>query len=615
MIKHLVKIVFVIFVHLTAYAQSDEITFTASGKEIVSEGEQFRVVYTLNASGKNFKGPSFKGFRVLSGPNPSTSSNIQIINGKYTSTVTNSYTYYLTALKEGEYTIGPATIEADGKTYASNSLEIKVVKGTPPADSRNSKEQRGEPQQGVKPEDVFLRTIINNNNPYLGEQLVVTYKIYTRVPIPQYSLRKFPSFNGFWAQDLMDENEQPQQRTEVVNGVQYMTAEIKKVALFPLKSAELTIDPIELDVVLQVRSSQRRNTGDPFFDRFFDDSFFGFGYRNIERTLVSKPVELNVKPLPLENRPADFKGAVGQFSLKSNIDKTNVKTNEAINLKFTIWGRGNVKLIDDLGIAFPPDFEVYDPKINNKINTSGGSITGIRTIEYLLIPRNPGDFMIKPVTFSYFDPEKEKYSTLKTDEFVINVEKGEEGQSDAVYGIPSQEEIQYIGSDIRYIKTSPFELRIKGRFFFGSGNYFIILGVALLAAIVFIIVWNQIQRKRRDKLLMKTRRATRTARKRLKKAGEYLKGNNETEFYNEVSQALWGYLADKFNIPVSDLSIDKVGETLKNKKIDNRIIDHFTETLNNCEFARFAPGSQTENMNRIFDEAMNAITRTEKELK
>lgn len=612
--RYLISIILIIFtVHFTI-GQSDQVTFQLTGKSVVQVGEQFRVVYSVNADGDNFSPPSFEGFRVLSGPNPSTSSNIQIVNGAYTRSYTKSFTYYLYALQEGDFEILPATITVNGKKHTSNKLDVKVVKGSNPSPQQGNN-QRSTRQQGISEQDIFLRSTISNTNPYLGDQIIVTYKIFTRVPIPQYGINKFPSFNGFWSQDLIKENEQLRQSREIINGQEYIVAEIKKVALFPLKSGELTIEPFELNVVAQVRSAQRRNTGDPFFDRFFDDSFFGGGYQNIEKVLISKPVKVNVKPLPLENKPANFRGAVGQFSLKSNIDKTKVKVNEAINLKFTIWGKGNTKLIDDLAIAFPPDFEVFEPKINDNVKTSSDGVTGVRTVEYLLIPRNAGTFLIKPVNFSYFDPANKKYVTLSTDSYTIEVEKGDGAYDDVTYNSQAQEEIQYIGSDIRYIKTLPMNLTRKGNLLFGSFTYLLMLGLIFLLSVLIIFIIRRYQKKYQDKQLMKTKRATRTARRRLKKANQYLQENNENEFYNEISQALWGYLGDKFNIPVSYLSIDTVNETLNKKEVKEELIDKFIQTLNNCEYARFAPSDQEDNMERIYNEALELITLIEKSLK
>jgi hypothetical protein len=292
-----------------------------------------------------------------------------------------------------------------------------------------------------------------------------------------------------------------------------------------------------------------------------------------------------------------------------------VAVNEAINLKFTILGQGNIRLIDNLQVAFSPDFEVYDPKITSNVNESDDGISGVKTFEYLFIPRNPGNYLIKPVLFSYFDPVQNRYVTQQSPPYEIKVEKGTGQAADITYSGVAQEDIQYIGSDIRHIKTSPITLALIGEHFLGSAFYFLLIFLPLIATIALILIWRYQARKRSDVYYVKTRKATRVARQRLKKASVYLKLRQENEFYNEVSQALWGYISDKFSIPLSELSIESVSETLQSKNVKDTIIEQFTETLDHCEFARFAPGSKTENMDMIYEEALNVISRTERELK
>jgi len=594
---------------------SQEVIFTVSSSSSVRVGDQFKVVYTLNTQGKDFRCPAFEGFSVLSGPNPSSSTNVSIVNGKVSRTVTTSYTLYLQAAKEGDYNFKPATVIVGDETYESKPLNIKVVKGTPSSGQQSGQQSRGG-QTSITSQDVFLRTNINKQNPYLGEEVIITYKIYTRFPIPQYNIAKYPSYSGFWTHDLLEDNQQIKQYNETLNGVQYLVAELKKVATFPIKSGKLTIQPLEIDAVVQVKSNNSsRRTNDPFFDSFFNDSFFGGGYQNIEVHLNSNKLDIDVKALPLEDKPVEFGGAVGKYSLKSNIDKTNVKTNEAINLKYTVWGQGNIKLIEVLNITFPPDFEVYDPKITSNINKSTEGVSGVKTFEYLLIPRNPGNFKIKPIKFCYFDPSQGKYVTTQTAEYVINVERGEGSSDGTVYNGTTKEDIQYINQDIRYIKIPPFLLKKNNTYLFYSAKYFIILGVILLLFIISLIVWNYTKKRRSDVVMVRTRQATKVARKRLKTALNFMKSQNEKAFFNEVSHALWGYLSDKFHIPRSDLSMDSVKDALLSKEVNEDIIDEFLSVLNNCEFARFAPGDKAQNMSNIYKQALDVISKTESELK
>ncbi|MDD5507254.1 MAG: BatD family protein [Bacteroidales bacterium] len=595
------------------------IQFTAAARHAVSVGEQFRLTFTVNADGRDFKAPALGDFNVLSGPNPSTSSSIQIINGQVSRSVTLSYTFILQAIKEGEFQIQPAVITVDGKQFESNPLTIKVSAAggqspqsqpSPPSGIPKKTEELGDVGQS----DVFVRTSVDKKNPYQGEEIIVSHKIYTRVGISQYGVEKFPSYNGFWTQELQNLQEEPNKHNEIINGQEYLVAEINKVALFPMKNGSLTIEPLELNIVAQVRKSSRSRSNDPF-DIFFNDPFFGGGYQNVQKRIASNPVTIDIKPLPAINQPADFKGVVGKYTFKSNIDKTDVEVNEAINLKFTVLGEGNIKLIDELSVSFPPDFEVYDPKTSFNLNKNKQGISGVKTFEYLIIPRNPGSFKIKPVVFSYFDPDQGTYVSQASPAYDIDVHKGTSSGPGVTYSGVVQEDVQYIGSDIRHIKNNPVVLKPTGKSLFGSLAHILLIIVPLSLAVFVILFVRQQMRKRSNIHWMKTQKATKVARMRLKLASTYLKSLQEKEFYNEVSQALWGYISDKFNLPLADLSMDSVYETLKNKNIKDAIIEQFIETLNHCEYARFAPGGTSQNMDKIYEEALNVISKTERELK
>ncbi|MCD4744696.1 MAG: BatD family protein [Bacteroidales bacterium] len=603
---------------------ADEVKFIASAKNMVRAGERFSLTYTLNAEGSEFRGPLLKNFNILTGPNSSSSSSIQIINGNVTRAVEYSFSYILVAPKEGTFEINPATIKVKGKTYKSNLLKIRVVKGSATTNQNQqgtSNSQKGSSQQQTssnknKDNDVFLKTIVNKKNPLQGEQIIVTCKIYTKIPISNLNIKKMSSFPGFWSKNLLDENKRLSQYTEYINGEEYIVADIRKIALFPLKSGKLTIAPLDLECTAQIRKqTQKRQTRDPFFDSFFNDPFFNRSYQNVDLELKSNSLIINVKPLHLRNKPANFNGSVGNFSFKSSIDNTKLKTNEAINLKFVISGKGNIELINNPDIEFPPDFEVYDPKISKNISTTQSGVSGTKIFEYLLIPRNPGEFKIKPVNFSYYDLTKKRYITLSSPEYTITVEKGEGTFSNITYSGVNQEDIKYIGSDIRHIKSYSFHLQKIGFFFFNSSLYYILLFTPFVLFILFIILWKKQLKNRSNIILMKNKKATKIARKRLKKASEFLKENKNEEFYIEISQALWGYLSDKFSIPLSELSMDSVNDALIKKNVKEEIIKQFIDTLNNCEFARFAPGESSTTMENIYNEALNIISKIERELK
>ena len=607
----------------TANLFAQDVQFTAQSKAVAAVGETFTLIYTLNAQGGNFRGPNIQGIDMLSGPNTSTSSSIRMVNGSTSMSITYTYTYLLQATREGTFTIPVATVSVNGKQYSSNSLSIKVIKNSGSSGAQNqgtANQNHGTGSSGAgvtgNSNDVYVKAFASNSSPLQGEGIVITYKIFTKVPIAQINISKLSSFSGFWSQNLMKENDKLQQTTQVIDGEQYVVADIRKIALFPLKSGRLVIDPLELACVAQVRRQTKTRTGDPFFDDFFNDSFFNSGVANVEKTLKSNPVIISVRPLPEEGKPADFSGAVGNFTLHAEIDKTRLKTNEAVTLKCTISGRGNIQLIDKLNLTFPPDFETYDPKVISDVQTTASGISGNQVFEYLMIPRKPGKFTIKPVTFSYFDLEKKRYISLSSPEFSLEVEKGA-GEPGAVmtYSGANKEEIKYIGSDIRHIKVDGINLKIAGSRFFASIGFWVLLVIPLLFFLLFLILWRKLAARRSDTVLMKNLRATKIARKRLQKAEEFQKSGRQDDFYIAISQSLWGYLSDKFSIPLAELSVESVHEALILKNVNETIISQFIETLSNTEFARFAPGEKTVNMERIYNEALEIISKMERELR
>ena len=607
------------FLAILAAGFSQDVTFQGSAKTTVSIGESFTLTYTLNSQGTDFRGPRLNGLDVISGPFTSTSSSIQSVNGRTTMSVHYSFQYILQANREGTFDIPPATITVDRRTITSNLLTIKVVKNGPGQAGTSQGQSYGNSQQQANvqtnPNDVMLKAYVSNPNPQQGEGISVTYKIYTKVPVSQIMFSKEPSFPGFWSQSLTKEKEKLQQYTQVIDGQQYIVADLRKYTLFPLKSGKLTIEPLELECQAQIKRQSKTRTGDPFFDDFFNDSFFNTSYTPVEKSLRASPLVINVRPLPSTGVPGDFAGAVGSFDFHTELDRTKVKTNEAINLKCVVSGEGNLQLIDKLNVTFPPDFETYDPKVSNDIRSSEKGVSGSQIFEYLIIPRKPGKFNLKPISFSYYDLKKMKYVTLTSPAYTIDVEKGTGEAANVTYTGANHEEIKYIGSDIRHIKNQAFVLSKTGEYFFGSMIFMLWLVIPLLLFFVFILLFRKFSERRSDVVLMKNIRATKVARKRLRKAELYLKEQKQEEFYIEISQALWGYLRDKFSLPVAELSIDTVKQTLINKEISEELIQNFIDTLNNTEYARFAPGEKSVNMERIYNEALAVISRIERELR
>lgn len=589
------------------------VEFKGITKSTVSVGERFQLQYTINAEGTGFRGPNIVDFNVLNGPNTSTSSSVQIINGQVSREVSYTFTYILAAVREGTFTISPATISYNGKQYNSNSITVQVKSGGQSATSGQSGQQQGS-DEAV---DVFLRAEVSNNAPFLGEQIIISYKLYFNNQIAGHDgFQKISSFPGFWVKNLFPNQREIPTATEVIKGKQYNVAEVRRFALFPQRTGKIEILPGETEITVRLRTDSKRKTSDPFFDSFFNDPFFNSRHKDVSKKLLSNSLVIDVKPLPTKEQPADFSGAVGKFALRPQIDRTEVKTNEPISIKLTVQGSGNIELFDLPRIVFPPDFEVFDPEIKSDIKVTTSGVSGTRIFEYLVIPRNPGNFKIRPLEFSYFDLSQNIYITEKTPEYNITVERGDGASSVVTYsGTVRQEGIQIIGSDIRHIKLPPYDFRPRGTFFFRSQNYFLWLIIPSVLLALTLFLWRKQMKKRGNAELMKNIRATKVARKRLKLAHNFMKSGNENEFYIEISRASWGYLSDKLNIPVAELSMDNVRTRLIVRGTNEATINQFIDTLNQTEYARFAPGSKTDNMEKIYSGALEIISKLEKELK
>lgn len=610
------KLSLIIFALLLSLGTFSQVTFEASGQTNVAVDEQFMIRFTVNQNGTNFIGPYFKGINTLSGPHVQTNSSYSNINGKMSQSLTITYTYYLRAVAEGDFKVPPAKITVEGKEYETKELTIHVSKKAAGSTNTNTGNRSTSPksQTQLQDDDLFVRASIDKTDPYLGEQIILTYKIYTKVPVAQIGINRLSNFQGFWTKNLINQQEELKQSKEIINGDEYVTAELRKIALFPQKTGDLTIDAMELTCVAQIRQANNRRSSNSFLDSFFDDPFFG-GTQNIKKDLLSNPIKITVKPLPQNNKPQDYSGSVGTFYLNADISASELKTNDALTLKITLSGTGNIELFDKFNAKFPTDFEVYEPKIIDNITTNSRGVSGTRIFEYLLIPRNPGVYNIEPISFSYFDVRKKSYQTLSTNSFSIKVEKGTDYQTGLVLSGTNQEDIQYIGTDIRYLKTENISLSKIGYYLFGTSTFVLWLLIPLILFIAFVLVWKKQSQKLSNQSLMRHKRATKVARKSLKSAQVYLGTKNSEAFYNEISQALWGYLSDKFNILKSELSKETVRDKLMDRQVKEKSIKQFIDTLNNCDFARFAPGDPQSTMDIIYNEALEIISKIEGELK
>jgi len=599
MLKRMVFIL-VLLIPLFAIAQ----TFTATVDETtVGDNQQFQISFTL--SGQNLKGvrnlkpPSFSDFMALSGPSQST--NIQFINGVQSASY--SYSYILQAKRIGVFTIGKASIEFNGKLYETEPIKITVVKGS---SLPKQKKKDGEISNEEIAKNLFIRAIVNKRKVFLGEQVTVVYKLYTRLNIAaQMSINKLPQYQGFWTEELESSNNITFS-TEMIDGKQFRVGTLKRAALFPTQTGKLEITPFELTVPIQLRRNRNRNN---FFDDFFNDPFGAS--QTVKYNATSNKVTINVLPLPATGKPESFNGAVGDFTLNAGIDKTTAKTNESMTLKVSISGKGNLELLKLPKLDLPAGFEKYEPKTSENINRKN-VISGKKTAEYLMIPRVVGKREIPPVEFSYFNPEKKKYFTLRSKSFALNITQGEKLIETE---FTSKEDILKLGSDIRFIKTSNDDIYKKEESILFT-TFFWAGGIVPVILLLVLVGWK----RKNDKLagnlsLLHYQRARKVAKSRLKKAKKLMQENNHTEFYTEISLALFGYLEDKFHIPKAEFTIEKAADELRNAGVEETLIETVKKTAEDCEFVRFSPGAEKDSaMQSRYDQLAVVIVDVEKNI-
>ena len=588
-------------------ANAQDVSFTARAQSAVVVGDKFQLQYTLNKEGSDIRLPALQDFQILMGPSTSYSNSTSIINGKVTRETSYTYTFILKALKEGQFTIPPATIKVDDEKVSSNAVSIKVVKGEAQAQQQNQESQAA----GSAPsdDDLFITVTPSKKNLYQGESLVLITKIYTKVQLESISDIKQPELSAFIAQSLQGQNGNSW-TMENVNGRTYNVNTYEQKLLFPQKSGQLKIEPTEIEFLVRQRVARSRSRS------IFDD-FFESNYRTVKKKVRSKAITLNVKPLP-SGRPEGYIGGVGQLNMKASVNKNDVSVNDGVTLKVVVSGTGNHKFIEEPQIKFPADFDDFDAKISNSISNTAKGMTGSKTYEYLMIPRHAGEFTIPSIKFAYFDPKTGRYETSESGPLTINVEKGE-GTDDVTSGVirssVSKENVKFIGKDIRFIKTGKITLKPIGTFFIGSLAYYIALLVPLSLFILIFIINQKRIKDNANVTLMRTKKANKVAIKRLKKSAQFLKSNEKEAFYEEVLRALWGYLSDKLSLPLSELSKDNAGEILAKSNASEEVISEIMNILDTCEFARYAPASGTGEMDKLYNQTIATISKLENQIK
>ncbi len=611
MIKTLFTYIILLFVLTSAQAQDTK--FEMSAPNAVETGKQFRLSFTLNKKGNNLKLPTnlSNNFEVLMGPSTGQSTSIRSINGQTTTEVTYSYTYILRAKQEGNFEISPASVEVDGKVIESNSLEIQVVKDK--QNQQQQQQQQSQPRSGgsesetpsaeLGGENLFIRIDLDKRNVFRGEQIISTVKLYVdpEIPVSGFDDVNLPSYEGFYTQDI----EIPKQinfTREVYNDRIYQVGVLQKSILFPQQNGAITINPITMSLLVRQRVRERS-----FFDDFFS------GLRTVKTNVSSEPVTVNVKELPPE--PADYYGGVGNFNISSELSSENVTTNDAVTLKVTINGTGNIRLMRSPELELPTDFEVYDPNSSDNVRATDNGVTGSKTIEYLFQPQFEGDYTIPSIPFTYFDPARGSYVTIATQEHTLNVEKGTGDSSSGVVSSRRREELELIGRDIRYIMQGDPMLRSKGTTFYGTPFFYSIYGGSALLFLALFAVYRKKARQNANAALMRNKKANRVAVKRLKTASRFMKKNLDEAFHDAILKSFWGYLSDKLAIPVANLNRDSAVAGLRERNVEEHLINDFVEIIEQCEFARYAPSGDSEARSELYKKAVSTMSRLEKQIK
>ncbi len=584
--------------------QNAHFTATAS-KTTLSVGEQFEITYTLDVRGKNFLPPEFRGFQVLSGPNES--SNISYINGNISQSI--SYSYYLSAEKEGSYSLRPATILVNGQLISSNAITLKVVKGSNGQNGGSSQGGQNKVDSKVSSssydlsKDVFIKASVDKTQVWLGEQIIITFKLYTRLSLSISSIDKIPDFTGCWNQDVKQPNQNIQLSTEKINGQEFKVGTLKQTVLFPEHAGDIKVDPMIMTLQVRVQNHQKRSF-DPF-DPFGMDPFANL-YSDIKYIAKSEPVKIHVKPLPEQGKPQSFTGAVGNFKIMASVDKKKGKTNEGLNYTITIIGKGNLTLLKEPLLNLPTEFEKFDPKITDSIRTDPEGQRGFRSFGYLLIPRKEGNYSFNPVNFSYFNPLSGKYNTLSTTSLPLQIEKGANQTAPTVYSNPEKQDIRMLDKDLHYIKVGDPQLLYKNGRFFNSFGYYVLFLIGFISFISGVYYKKYQEKELQDIQKTRSKRAGKVAARHLSMAEKELQTGNIPLFYENLSKGLYGFLSDRLVIPFANLNLETIKNSLSSKGYPSNLIEELSQTLNICEMARYAPMSNVS-QKEIFEKSKSII--------
>lgn len=603
-----------LLVTLTGFG-AEKVTFTAHAPMLVAAGEAFRVEFKLNAKPDDdtFEAPSFEGFDVVAGPSVYRGSSVQYINGSVTQTHEYTYTFVLLPKKTGNFTIGSASITVDDTPYQTRPVPVEVIEEKQeqsPAQGSSgggnaTRPESNAPREQVSADDILLRVTLSRSSVYKGEPVLAAIKLYRRITVVGLNDAKFPAFNGFWAQELNAEN-YPQQR-ETIGGKIYESVVLREYLLYPQQAGVLTIEPAEVEAVAQVVVQNNRSR-DPFFGNMPD-------VYNVNRRIRSPQVKLTVKELPA-GAPTSFTGAVGRYSLNATPPTTQLAANSAATYTLRISGSGNLRFVQAPKLNLPTSFELYDVKSTEQIKTTASGASGYRQFEYPFIARAEGEYEIPPVEFSYFDPQKGQYVTLATQPLSINItpdSKGGSSEARVVKGL-SKEEVRLLGEDIRFIKSGNPHLKAMRQPLLFSGLYFLLLGLLVLLFVALFFALRKQIRDSRNTVLVRGKRASKVAIQRFRAAKRAMQEENRYAFYEEMSRALWGYMSDKLNIPVSNLTKENVREELLKRGITPEEAQRFSAIITQCEEAQYAPTASTR-MGDLYKEGVEFLSHLESIIK
>ena len=608
--KKILTIIAAVALPFLAFAQT---SIKVQAPNLVGVNEQFNVTFIISGenSPSDFQWEAGNDFQLVWGPQKGSSTSVSIINGSRTKSSQTTYTYILLPKNTGRFQLAPATATVKGEKIVSTAHSIEVV--TDGASSQGSQQPQGGGQsqgsQGgsssssqVSADDMFLRLSFSKTSAMVGETISATLKLYQRVNIAGFEDAKFPTFNGFWSQEVQAPTNIEFHRESVGDKI-YNAAVLRSWNLVPQQAGDVKIDGAELVCLVNVRT-QRPSTGSIF------DSFFQDDYQTVRKRVSTSPVTIHVSGLPA-GAPESFGGGVGNFKMNVELTKDALRTHDAASLKVTVTGTGNTSLLEAPKVNFPPDFEVYDVKTTD--------VSGGKMFEYPFIPRSHGQFSIDPVEYSYFDISSRKYVTLRSQPLEINVERGNESASDGNGQIVNtgvaRKDVRDVGSDIRFIETKAPSFKSASSYFLGSVPFWILLAVLILGSAGVFFGTRKLAAMRADVAGSKNRGATKMARKRLSRAGEFLKGDLYTAFYEELHKALLGFVSDKLNMDATDMTKENISERLIGSGVSEKAAGEFVSLIDACEFARYSPSSGHEAMNSHYESAVSVISEIDSSMK